>query len=179
MPLQSVSLDLTRILKPFPPIIYHYFFPCLSAQWSVNLQSKRLNRWANILCWTRRSGCFGTRQLKLFTSPFPKHDGGSWISWGDFLFICIFLIFLCFFQGGDKLRYHFRDDGFRLWTALKRLILNLNRMQWTHVFCFLFFNFCRYVYGVVWRIYGSDGQVNPQHNMVPMWSNKFLLPYDQ
>ena len=90
-----------------------------------------------------------------------------------FWFFCVFV------QGGDKLRYHFRDDGFRLWTALKRLILNQNRMQWTHVFCFCFCILCRYVYGVVWRIYASDGQVNPQHNMVPLWSNKFLLPYDQ
>ena len=50
-------------------------------------------------------------------------------------FSFVVLIFLCFFQGGDKLRYHFRDDGFRLWTALKRLILNQKRM---HVFCFVF-----------------------------------------
>ena len=52
-------------------------------------QPKRLHRWADILCWKRRSYCFGWGQLQFFTAQFPKNDGGSWISWGDFLVIFI------------------------------------------------------------------------------------------
>ena len=90
--------------------------------------------------------------------------------------------FFCFFvQGGDKLRYHFRDDGFRLWTALKRLILNQKRM---HVFCFVF---VFYPLKFVGMFMGLSGESTAQMDRLILniiwchclWSNKFLLPYDQ
>ena len=61
-------------------------------------------------------------------------------------------------QGGGKLRYLFRDDGFRLWRALERFFYK--RYLRKGILCQFY---QRYVYGVVWRIYSTDGQVNTHH----------------
>ena len=63
---------------------------CYSQFIAISFQSKRLDCWADILCWKRGGSILGFKKLKFFSSSFSLNDGGARISWG------FVLVSLCF-----------------------------------------------------------------------------------
>ena len=57
---------------------------------AISFQSKRLDCWADILCWKRGGSILGFKKLKFFSSSFSLNNGGARISWG------FVLVSLCF-----------------------------------------------------------------------------------
>ena len=159
MPLQSVSLDLTQILKPFFP--HNLSLPLVPILQCLPFRSMITEFPVQKTQSLSKHSLLDEKERLLWDSPTPTFHfciSQTWWRIVDFLrwfssHLC-FWFFCVFVQGGDKLRYHFRDDGFRLWTALKRLILNQKRM---HVFCFVF-----YPLKFVGMFMGLSGESTPQ-----------------
>ena len=55
---------------------------CFSQSIAIYFQSKRLDCWADILCWKRWGSILGFQKLKFFSSSFSLNDGAARISWG-------------------------------------------------------------------------------------------------